>query len=50
MHDQGITLFRVPVTNLLFVVLVAALAGMLAPIQPNRRAAKQDILQAIVSE
>lgn len=50
MHDQGITVFRVPVTNLLIIVLLAALAGMLAAVQPSRRAAKQDILQAIVSE
>jgi putative ABC transport system permease protein len=50
MHDQAITVFHVPVTNLLVIVLRAALAGMLAAVQPSRRAANQDILQAIVSE
>ena len=50
MHDQGITVFHVPATNLLVIVLLAALAGMLAAVQPSRRAAKLDILQAIVSE
>ena len=50
MHDQGITVFHVPVTSLLVIVLLAAVAGMLAAVQPSRRAAKLDILQAIVSE
>jgi putative ABC transport system permease protein len=50
MHDQGITVFHVPVTNLLVIVLLAALAGRLAAVQPSRRAARLDILQAIVSE
>jgi putative ABC transport system permease protein len=50
MHDQGITVFHVPVTSLLVIVVLAAMAGMLAAVQPSRRAAKQDILQAIVSE
>lgn len=50
MHDQGVTVFRVPVTSIAVVVLLAALAGMLAAVQPSRRAAKLDILRAIVSE
>ena len=50
MRDQGITVFRVPVTSLVAVVLLAALAGAIAAIQPSRRAAKLDILRAVVSD
>ena len=50
MHDQGVTEFHVPGLNLLVIVLLAALAGMLAAVGPSRRAAKVDILRAIVSE
>jgi putative ABC transport system permease protein len=50
LHDQGITVFRVPVTALLIVVLLAALAGALAAVLPSRRAAKLDVLRAVVTE
>jgi putative ABC transport system permease protein len=50
MHDQGVTELHVPGLNLLAIVLLAALAGMLAAVGPSRRAAKLDILRAIVSE
>jgi putative ABC transport system permease protein len=50
MKDQGITEFSVPYVILAVVVVVAALAGVVAAIQPSRRAAKLNILRAIVTE
>ena len=50
MKDQGITVFSIPVVSLIVVVVLAALAGLLAAIPPSRRAAKLNILKAIVSE
>jgi putative ABC transport system permease protein len=50
MRSQGITEFSVPVLNLMIVVLLAALAGAVAAIWPSRRAAKLNILRAIVTE
>jgi putative ABC transport system permease protein len=39
-----------PVLSLVTVVVLAALAGLVAAVLPGRRAAKLNILQAIVSE
>jgi putative ABC transport system permease protein len=50
LHDQGVTVFRLPVTSLVVVVLLAALSGALAAVQPSRRAAKLDVLRAVVSD
>lgn len=50
MKDQGITEFSVPYVSLAVVVVVAALAGVVAAIPPSRRAAKLNILRAIVTE
>jgi putative ABC transport system permease protein len=50
MKDQGITEFSIPVVSLVAVVVLAALAGLLAAIPPSRRAAKLNILKAVVSE
>jgi putative ABC transport system permease protein len=50
MRNQGITEFSVPVLNLVIVVVLAALAGAVAAIWPSRRAAKLNILRAIVTE
>ena len=50
LHDQGVTLFRVPVLSILVVVVLAALAGALAAVLPSRRAAKLDVLRAVVTE
>jgi putative ABC transport system permease protein len=50
LHDQGVTVFRLPVTTLLIVVVLAALAGALAAMPPSRRAAKLDVLRAVVTE
>ena len=50
MKNQGVTVFSVPVLSLLNVVVLAALAGAAAAIWPSRRAAKLNILRAIVTE
>jgi putative ABC transport system permease protein len=50
LHDQGITVFRLPIVSLLIVVLLAALAGMAAAIPPSRHAAKIDVLRAVMTE
>ena len=48
--DRGITVFSVPYLTLIVVVLLAALAGVAAAILPSRRAAKLNVLRAIVTE
>jgi putative ABC transport system permease protein len=48
--DEGFTTFTVPVGVLVFVVILAALAGVLAAIVPARRAANLNVLQAISTE
>ena len=50
MKDQGISQFSIPVLSLAIVVVLAGLAGLAAAILPSRRAAKLNILRAIVSE
>jgi len=50
MHNQGITVFSIPVLRLVIMVVLAAVAGVVAAILPSRRAAKLNILRAIVSE
>jgi putative ABC transport system permease protein len=50
LHDQGITQFAVPIGTLAGVVLAASVAGMLAAVTPGRRAAKLDVLRAVVSD
>ena len=50
MHDQGITVFSLPIQKLVIVVVLAALAGLVAAILPSRRTAKLNILRAISSE
>ncbi|HEX9357757.1 MAG TPA: FtsX-like permease family protein, partial [Streptosporangiaceae bacterium] len=50
MKDQGISHFSLPVLTLVIVVVLAGLAGVAAAILPSRRAAKLNILRAIVSE
>jgi hypothetical protein len=42
--------FSVPYLTLIIVILLAALAGVAAAILPSRRAAKLNILRAIVTE
>ena len=47
MKDQ---VFSVPVPTLVIVVVLAAVAGVVAAILPSRRAARLNILRAVVSE
>jgi putative ABC transport system permease protein len=47
--DQGFT-FTLPVPTLVVLVVLAAIAGVLAAIQPARRAARVDILRAVTTE
>jgi putative ABC transport system permease protein len=48
--SQGITVFSIPYLTLVIVIVLAGLAGVAAAILPSRRAAKLNILQAIVTE
>ena len=50
MKNQGITVVSVPLLTLLIVVALAGLAGAAAAIWPSRRAAKLNILRALVTE
>ncbi|HEU5160243.1 MAG TPA: FtsX-like permease family protein [Streptosporangiaceae bacterium] len=50
LRGEGITEFAVPVGSLIVYLAVAAVAGVAAAIFPGRRAARIDILRAIVSE
>jgi putative ABC transport system permease protein len=50
MNNQGITVFSIPVLSLVIMVVLAGLAGIVAAILPSRRAAKLNVLRAIVSE
>jgi putative ABC transport system permease protein len=50
MADQGIDTLTVPVGNLVVVTVIAALAGAMAAVMPARRAAKLDVLKALVTE
>ncbi len=48
LREQGKLLFTLPVVSLGVVVVLAILAGILAAVRPARRAARLDILRAIV--
>jgi putative ABC transport system permease protein len=50
LRDEGIDQFTIPFTSLAVVVVLAALAGVAAAILPSRRAAKLDVLKAIMSD
>ena len=50
MKNQGVSVFSVPVPSLVIVVVLAAVAGVVAAILPSRRAARLNILRALVSE
>jgi len=49
LQDEGFVL-SYPVGQLVFILVVAALAGVLAAIAPARRAARLDVLQALAYE
>jgi putative ABC transport system permease protein len=40
----------VPVTSLIIVVVLAVIAGVAAAVLPGRRAAKLDVLKAVMTE
>jgi putative ABC transport system permease protein len=48
--DQGLSVFSVPYLTLILIVVLAGLAGVVAAILPSRRAAKLNVLRAIVTE
>ena len=48
--NQGLSVFSVPYLTLIIIILLAGLAGVAAAILPSRRAAKLNVLRAIVSE
>jgi len=50
LKDQGITVFAIPVGQLLVYLVLAGLAGILAAVWPARRAAKLDVLRAVTVE
>jgi putative ABC transport system permease protein len=50
LKDQGIDVFRIPFGSLVVVVLLGGVAGVLAAVLPSRRAAKLQVLRAILTE
>src|ERR671918_787333 len=48
LQDEGLNTFTVPILSLVVVVVLAALAGIVAAVLPARRAAKLDVLRAVV--
>jgi putative ABC transport system permease protein len=50
LSDEGIDQFSAPIRSLTIVVVLAWLAGVVAAILPGRRAAKLDVLKAVVTE
>ena len=50
LEQYGIDQFAVPVGGMVSIVVLAAVAGVVAAISPSRKAAKLNVLQAIVSE
>ncbi|MGZ6792141.1 MAG: hypothetical protein ACXVFV_04245, partial [Mycobacteriales bacterium] len=50
LRDQGIDVFRLPLGQLAAVVLLGAVAGVLAAVLPSRRAARLQVLRAILTE
>jgi putative ABC transport system permease protein len=49
LSDEGISTLTVPVGSLVVVTVIAALAGAIAAVMPARRAAKMDVLKALVT-
>jgi putative ABC transport system permease protein len=48
--DQGIDTLTVPVGSLVVVTVIAGIAGALAAVMPARRAAKLDVLEALMTD
>ena len=49
-RSQGLTVFSVPYLTLFIVIVLAGVAGVAAAILPSRRAARLNVLRAIVTE
>ena len=49
MGDVGVSTFALPVNTLVLVAVIAAVAGVGAALLPARRAARLNVLEAIVS-
>ena len=50
LSDEGIDQFSAPIVSLVIVVLLGWAAGVVAAVLPGRRAAKLDVLKAVVTE
>jgi putative ABC transport system permease protein len=50
LQSQGLTVFRIPVFEVLLFLLGSMLAGVLAAVLPAWRAARLDVLDAIATE
>jgi putative ABC transport system permease protein len=50
LEEQGITLFRIPVLEVVLFVVASMLAGVLAAVFPAWRASRLDVLDAIATE
>jgi putative ABC transport system permease protein len=50
LKNQGTSVFSLPYATLGTVVVLAAIAGVIAAILPARRAAKLDVLRAVVAQ
>jgi len=48
--NSGISVFSVSYRTLIIIIVLAGLAGVVAAILPSRRAAKLNVLRAIVTE
>jgi putative ABC transport system permease protein len=48
--DEGLNTLSLPFMNLAVVVVIAAVAGVAAAILPARRAARMDVLRAVIVE
>jgi len=48
--DEGFSVFRLPVVNLVAILVLTGVAGMLAAVLPARKAARTPILEAIAYE
>jgi putative ABC transport system permease protein len=48
--SSGLTVFSLPYATLIIIIVLAGLAGVAAAILPSHRAAKLNVLRAIVTE
>jgi putative ABC transport system permease protein len=50
LEEDGFGTFALPVPTLVAVMVLAALAGVVAAVLPSRRAARLDVLRAVVTD